>query len=196
MSVGQETKQHIIQTAGHLFRWYGFEAVSIATIIKECNTTKGALYHHFPNGKEELLLAAIQYTGKIMLQDTRNLLSESADPIKILSSHLNHIASQVELNREIDGVPIGNIAGEMAIKNNEIRLACDQVFKSWQQLIKDKFIDCGMQEEDASNLAITLNALFEGGILLSITSASGDPLRAIAKQIPYLVAPKSNLLRE
>lgn len=187
MPPGMETKQHLIKTAGHLFSCYGFEAVSISTIIKESNTTKGALYHHFPNGKEELLLAAIQYTGDLLLTDTKNLLNKSADPIEMLFNQLNLIATQIEQKHELYGVPIGNIAGEMALKNNEIRLACDHVFKSWQKLVKEKFIDYGMSEECATNLAITLNALFEGGILLSVTSASGDPLRAIAKQIPNLV---------
>lgn len=190
MPPGMETKQHLIQTASHLFSCYGFEAVSISTIINESNTTKGALYHHFPNGKEELLLAAIQYTGELLLRDTRNLLNESADPIEMLLNQLNMIATQIEHKHELYGVPIGNIAGEMALKNNEIRLACDKVFKSWQQLMKEKLINGGMSEECASNLAVTLNALFEGGILLSVTSASGAPLRAIAKQIPNLASQK------
>ena len=190
MPPGMDTKQHLIQTAGHLFSCYGFEAVSISTILKESNTTKGALYHHFPNGKEELLLAAIQYTGDLLLRDTRNLLNDSADPMEKLINQLNRIATQIEHKHELYGVPIGNIAGEMALKNNEIRLACDKVFTSWQQLIKEKLINSGMSEESASNLAITLNALFEGGILLSVTSASGNPLRAIAKQIPYLASQK------
>lgn len=190
MPPGMGTKQHLIQTASHLFSCYGFEAVSISTIINESNTTKGALYHHFPNGKEELLLAAIQYTGDLLIRDTKNLLNKSADPIEMLLNQLNMIATQIEHKHGLYGVPIGNIAGEMALKNNEIRLACDKVFKSWQQLIKEQFINRGMSEESASNLSITLNALFEGGILLSVTSASGDPLRAIAKQIPNLTQQK------
>lgn len=190
MSVGQITKQHIIKTTAQLFRLYGYEGVSITTIVKACETTKGALYHHFPNGKEQLLLAAIDYTENLMVNDTTQMLNRHEDPIEAIQQHIEFIATQVEERIEYVGIPIGNIAGDMALKNEAVRQACANVFLRCEALFEEKLMASGFAEDDSNALAFTINALYEGGILLSVTHASGDPLRAIAKQIPYLLAPR------
>jgi TetR/AcrR family transcriptional repressor of lmrAB and yxaGH operons len=164
--------------------------VSIATIVKACDTTKGAIYHHFPAGKEQLLLAAIDFTESWMIKDTAQILKRRDNPIEAIQQHIEYIATQVEEHNDFVGIPIGNIAGEMALKNELVRQACATVFLNYEVLFQEKLMISGFAEDDAKALATTLNALYEGGILLSVTHASGEPLRSIAKQIPYLLAPR------
>ena len=58
-----DTKSQIIYIATNLFQQKGYKGVGVSEILKACNITKGALYHHFPNGKEELLIACLQIIG-------------------------------------------------------------------------------------------------------------------------------------
>ena len=50
------TKSMIIDISTTLFQQKGYKGVGLNEILKVCNITKGSLYHHFPNGKEELLI--------------------------------------------------------------------------------------------------------------------------------------------
>ncbi|MEO0646601.1 MAG: TetR/AcrR family transcriptional regulator [Cyanobacteria bacterium J06650_10] len=45
-----------------LFRQYGYDGVSLSKISQETQLGKASLYHHFPNGKAEMLQAAIAYS--------------------------------------------------------------------------------------------------------------------------------------
>ena len=55
-----DTKSLIIDIATSLFQQKGYLGVGLNEILKACNISKGSLYHHFPNGKEELLIACLQ----------------------------------------------------------------------------------------------------------------------------------------
>lgn len=55
-----DTKSLMIEKATLLFQQKGYKSVGVSEILKACDVTKGALYHHFPNGKEELLIACLK----------------------------------------------------------------------------------------------------------------------------------------
>ena len=64
MKVKGETRERIIQTAAYLFQLQGYHATGLNQIIKESKSPRGSVYYHFPNGKEELAIEAVKYTGK------------------------------------------------------------------------------------------------------------------------------------
>jgi TetR/AcrR family transcriptional repressor of lmrAB and yxaGH operons len=53
-----------------------------------------------------------------------------------------------------------------------------------------KLHEAGYSEKRSKDLSIVINALIEGGILLALTAKSGEPLHAIAEQIPLLLINK------
>ena len=64
-----DTKSLIIDIATNLFQQKGYLGVGVNEILKACNITKGSLYHHFPNGKEELLIACLQSMNEAITTD-------------------------------------------------------------------------------------------------------------------------------
>jgi TetR/AcrR family transcriptional regulator, lmrAB and yxaGH operons repressor len=52
-----DTKSVFVREATKLFYEKGYVSVGLAEIISAANTSKGSFYHHFPKGKEPLLLA-------------------------------------------------------------------------------------------------------------------------------------------
>ena len=45
----EETRAHILESAGILFARFGYEASGVAEICKTAGVSKGAFYHHFPS---------------------------------------------------------------------------------------------------------------------------------------------------
>lgn len=70
----QDTKQHIIDTARHLFSEYSYLGVSMSEIAKKLNITKAALYYHF-TGKTEIY-------GKVLDDVFNDLSSTIAEALK------------------------------------------------------------------------------------------------------------------
>ena len=60
---GEATKQRIVAAAADLIHCQGFNATGMNQIIKESGAPKGSLYFHFPQGKEEIIEAALRQSG-------------------------------------------------------------------------------------------------------------------------------------
>ncbi len=54
---GENSRERILDAAEHLFRERGFHGVSLIDVAQAVRMRKPSLYHHFPNGKEELFLS-------------------------------------------------------------------------------------------------------------------------------------------
>ena len=72
----EETRNHILETATHLFSKTGYDATGVAEICQAAGVSKGAFYHHFP--------------------------SKQAVFMELLNSYLNGIDSGFKLMRQED----------------------------------------------------------------------------------------------
>jgi AcrR family transcriptional regulator len=52
----QDTKALALETANSMLHEHGYLGVSMEEVAKKIGVTKAALYHHFPQGKEQLIL--------------------------------------------------------------------------------------------------------------------------------------------
>lgn len=53
------TRDEVLDALFRVFRERGFEGATISAIAKACGLGKASLYHHFPDGKDEMLLALV-----------------------------------------------------------------------------------------------------------------------------------------
>ena len=61
------TRDRLILAGATLFRERGFHGTSVADILARAQAPKGSLYHHFPDGKADLALAAAHATSLLVL---------------------------------------------------------------------------------------------------------------------------------
>jgi TetR/AcrR family transcriptional repressor of lmrAB and yxaGH operons len=186
MTNKNKAKDAIIVAASRLFRLHGYYGVGLSEIIKESGTAKGSLYYYFPEGKEELAIAAINHTKEFVSENIREVIEGVEDPVQAIQTHIYQLSGEFS-KESILGLPIGTIAGETALTNEPIRLACQSAFEDWQSLYIEKLIASGYSDKQSKDLALVINAMLEGGILLCLTKKSGEPLRTIAEQIPLLL---------
>src|SRR5437762_2745962 len=78
----QATRRKILEAAFAEFYKHGFQGGSLNHIVAMAGTTKGALFHHFPSGKQELGYAVVDaIIGPILKQRWLDPLTGSADPV-------------------------------------------------------------------------------------------------------------------
>ena len=183
-------KDLLIETASRLFRLRGYCGVGLNEIIEESGVPKGSLYYYFPQGKEQLAIAAIDNTKSLVMEDINAIFSDFADPIKAFQAYVYELSRVFGDGGTPIGSPIGAIAGEKHSTSEPIRLACESTFKDWQSVYTEKFVEAGYSKQESASLAIVFHALTEGGILLALTNKSGNPLKTIAEQIPLLLIKK------
>ena len=190
MSEKIKPKDLLIETASRLFKLRGYCGVGLNDIIAESGVPKGSLYHYFPDGKEQLAIAAIDYTKTLVMEDIKTVFSGASNPMNAFQAYVYELSKVFGEGGDPLGSPIGTIAGETHTTSEPIRLACAATFKDWQSIYAEKFLEAGYSEQQSAHLAITFHALTEGGILLALTMKSGKALEAIAEQIPFLFIKK------
>ena len=186
-----KSKDVLIETASRLFKVRGYCGVGLNDIIEESGIPKGSLYYYFPEGKEQLAIAAIENTKKLVMEDIKQVFDgtpnlATGNLIEALQAYVYELSKVFGDGGDPIGSPIGTIAGEKHSTSEPIRLACEATFKDWQSLYTEKFVEAGYTTEQATSLATVFHALTEGGILLALTMKSGKPLETIAEQIPSL----------
>ena len=73
-SKGAATRQRIIDGAAAEIRAHGVSATTLDDIRARTRTSKSQLFHYFPAGKEQLLLAVAQYEAEWVLSDQQPYL--------------------------------------------------------------------------------------------------------------------------
>ena len=73
---GQATRRRIIQGAAAEIRAGGVSLTTLDDIRVRTQTSKSQLFHYFPGGKEQLLLAVAEYEAQQVLDDQQPYLGE------------------------------------------------------------------------------------------------------------------------
>jgi TetR/AcrR family transcriptional repressor of lmrAB and yxaGH operons len=182
-----KTREQIIQTTCGLIEAQGYHATGLKQILEESGTPKGSLYYYFPAGKEELADEAIQHVSKKIQERIRVALDEFTEPAAAVRAFIEELAQRVEASGYQKGGPITTIALETATTNERLNSACGQAYRLWESAFQAKLAQHGFAEETATQLASLIIAAIEGGIILSRTYKSKDPLLAVAEQVSRLV---------
>ncbi|NTY59931.1 TetR/AcrR family transcriptional regulator [Mycolicibacterium sphagni] len=66
---GRATRQRIIQGAAEVIRARGVALTTLDDIMNQTSTSKSQLFHYFPGGKEQLLLAVAAFESQMVLDD-------------------------------------------------------------------------------------------------------------------------------
>ncbi|MDP7705488.1 TetR/AcrR family transcriptional regulator [Mycobacterium sp. TY815] len=66
---GRATRQRIIEGAAGEIRAHGIAMTTLDDIMARSHTSKSQLFHYFPEGKDQLLLAVAAYESAMVIED-------------------------------------------------------------------------------------------------------------------------------
>jgi TetR/AcrR family transcriptional repressor of lmrAB and yxaGH operons len=181
-------REHILQTTCDLMEKQGYHGTGLNEIVKESGAPKGSLYHYFPEGKEQITSEAVLQSGKVTAERIQNGLSSNSNAAKAIYDFVLNIADHVESSEFAAGSPLTSIAMETTTKSERINLACREAYALIETAFKEKLLESGFTKIKAEELGTFITATVEGGIILSRTHHSGDPLRTVAKHLKLLLS--------
>lgn len=181
------TREQFVETTCQLMEIQGYHATGLNQIVVESGGPKGSLYYYFPEGKEELAAEAVRQTGKNVAERIRSNLSTSEDAGPAIKLFIRTIADVVESSGFQAGGPLTAVAMETATTNERLNMACREAFDQILAAFADRLSGLGYSSQRAAELATFITAVIEGGIVLSRTQHSGDPLRQVANELASLL---------
>jgi TetR/AcrR family transcriptional regulator, lmrAB and yxaGH operons repressor len=181
-----DTKSMMIDIAKKLFQQKGYIGVGLTEILKAGNFSKGSLYHHFPNGKEELLIACLQSMSEGMTNDIEDIFDEFPTTKDAIVAMIEKLISNFESEGTISAYTYTSIISEMALLSEPVRNACADLYKKMQGIYSNKLMEDGFSQETAGSIAVMISASIEGGIILCQSQQSSEPLKAVLQLLPTL----------
>ncbi|MBN1243442.1 MAG: TetR/AcrR family transcriptional regulator [Spirochaetales bacterium] len=191
------SRERIVETAMRLFEERGYHATGIAELVKESGAPRGSVYFHFPGGKEQIAVEAVERAGARLAGRVRENFPKSGPEGKLdcdgaLVAFLERVAFQVERSGFRAGGPLLIVASETASGGGLIGDACRKAYEGLATAFREALEACGCAAEAASSLALTILAAVEGAIVLSRSFRSADPLRRVAADLGVLLRAASS----
>lgn len=176
---GQETRQRIVGAAADLIFEYGVSRFCLDDVREATGTSRSQLYHYFDD-KSDLLHAVIEYQEDRVLSLHRPTFAtlECWDELHRWRDMIINIQSARSCR---SGCPLGGLANELAEVDDVARDQLRTAFSTWGDIISnglERMVVTGALRTDAnpSELAISILASLQGGLLMAETERSTRPL--------------------
>lgn len=90
-------RQDIILAAAAVFRERGYQGATMADIARQVSLTAGSLYHHFPAGKRDLLLAVLNTGLDTVIRQLDEIIAARLPPAETLRQMIQtHVINLTE----------------------------------------------------------------------------------------------------
>ena len=176
------TKDRLIQTAAHLFRTHGYHGVGLNDLLAQAKAPKGSLYHHFPEGKPDLAIAAATWASDEVLRVIASSFDNAEDFLSGATTMCFKLAKLFDQTGSWDTCPIGATLFE-GPDNSNFRDCAQHLYDGWIGEIRSHAEIFGHSLQEAQIMAEKFFILIQGGWLLARSRRSSDTLRDLPKHL-------------
>ena len=164
---GARTRARILEEAAALIHDRGVAATTLEDVKAAAEVSGSQLYHYFPD-KDDLVQAVIDYQADAIVNRNRHALG-SANGVEAWRKMVMTAAKRTKAK---GGCALGSLVGQLAESDPEARALIAAGFDRWAAAIGDGLrslhADGKLASDiDPDDLAITLLATLEGGLLLA-----------------------------
>lgn len=181
---GQRTRARIVDAAARLIWERGVTATTLEDVKLAAEVSSSQLYHYFAD-KEQLINAVVEHQADKLVNNTANANLGTAESLAawrdLVVAHADAIHGQ-------GGCPLGALGSQLAEYDPEARALVAAGFGRWANAIQEGLRSLNEQGRlaagvDPDDLAVTMLAALQGGLLLAQVHRDVRPLRTTLQTI-------------
>jgi TetR/AcrR family transcriptional regulator, transcriptional repressor for nem operon len=174
---GQRTRTRIVDAAARLIHERGVAGTTLDDVRATAEVSGSQLYHYFAD-KDELVQAVIDHQADTILDNQRQADLRSVEG---LHAWRDLVIAQAKSTEAKGGCPLGSLGGQLAESDPQARALIADGFQRWSAAIGDGLRSLHAAgrlptDIDPDDLAVTLLATLQGGLLLAQVQRSTRPL--------------------
>ena len=173
---GERTRARIVEAAAALIHERGVAHTTLDDVKLAAEVSGSQMYHYFPD-KNDLVQAVIEYQAATIVKHQRKAISSPNG----VDAWRNMVIAAAKRTNGQGGCPLGSLSGQLAESDPEAGALIAAGFDQWTAAISD-----GLQalhadgklpsNIDPDDLATTLLATLEGGLVLAQVQRSSRPI--------------------
>ena len=173
---GERTRARIVEEAAVLIHERGVAGTTLDDVKAAAEVSGSQLYHYFPD-KNDLVQAVIDYQADATVSNQRHADLGSAEGVQAWRDMVITAAERVQAK---GGCPLGSLGGQLAESDPEARSLIAAGFERWTTEISQGLRSLQASGQlppglDPDDLAVTLLATLQGGLLLAQVQRSTRP---------------------
>ncbi|RBM20870.1 TetR family transcriptional regulator [Streptomyces sp. PT12] len=191
---GAATRRRIVERAALLLRERGVVNVSLDDVREATATSKSQLFHYFPDGKSDLLLAVAVHEADQVIEDQQPMLGELTSWAAWEAWRLRVVE---KYDAQGDACPLSSLTAQMGRGDPRTRTVIADLYQRWHGMLAEGVralrdsgeIDPRTDPEQAATAVLT--ALAGGVAILQVTEdityldvALSDALAALRRRCP------------
>lgn len=176
----------MIEATIELLNEKGYYGTSTNEILARSKAPRGSMYYHFPGGKDEIIIAAINSVGEMIAHSLQQIYENIEGPEQVVEAVFAFFRQQLLQSEFACGCPISAVALECSGTQSPISEACKSVYKRWEESLFDylnthlsrasKKKASPSKETTIREGATLLFSLIEGALLVARSTAEIAPL--------------------
>lgn len=192
LSKSERTRNFIIEVTADIFNKKGYAGTSMADLTQATGLTKGSIYGNFAN-KEEVALAVFDYNYGKISSIVQQKINRSVNYHDKLMSYAKVYDNFSKGKFPKGGCPILNTAVEADDTHELLKDKAAKAILKWKKGIED-IIVAGIaagefkQEVDHSQMALSIIALIEGGVMIAKVTNNQSSLDKVMQTIELLIS--------
>lgn len=193
---GERTRARIVEAAAGLIYERGVAGTTLDDVRTTAEVSGSQLYHYFAD-KDELVQAVIDHQADVIVGATGRADLGSAEGIR---AWRDMIIAQASSDAK-GGCPLGSLGGQVAESDPQARARVAAGFERWSTVIGDGLRGLRASghlstDIDPDDLALTVLAALQGGLLLAQVQRDARPLETVLDTVLALAAVDKDLPAE
>ncbi|WP_213813748.1 TetR/AcrR family transcriptional regulator [Glaciihabitans sp. dw_435] len=179
MSMVSEVRTRMVDGAAILLAKNGLQNTSFSEVLDYTGAPRGSVYHHFPQGKDQLIGEAIDATGARVIAALTAKDGEGAREITVFFLDLWRSV----LTRSNLRAGCAVLAVTVATDSPDLMSHTATVFRTWRRSLAGLLERGGLAAAEASGYSALLIASSEGAVVLSRAEQSLEPFDLVSGQL-------------
>jgi AcrR family transcriptional regulator len=177
---GRSTRQRIVEGAASEIRERGVAATTLDDILARTRTSKSQIFHYFPGGKEELLLAVAEHEAALVLSDQQPQLGNLTS-WRAWQEWREAVLDRYR--RQGEQCPLNVLVTQLGRNTPGAQAVVSRLLERWQWEIATGIREMQRQRKVASKIdpdqvAAALLAGIQGGVVVMLSTGSLTHLEA------------------
>ncbi|MEU0884085.1 TetR/AcrR family transcriptional regulator [Lentzea sp. NPDC005914] len=184
--VRRGTKQRMLDSAVLLLRERGAAGVTVDAVLAHSGAPRGSVYHHFPGGRNEMVLGAVRQAGDYIA----TMVSDSAAEGDVQQMVERLVAFWKRALTKTDfraGCPVAAMAMGSRDLVPDAGEVVREIFAQWQASLAEALSASGFNTQHAHRLATVVVSAIEGAIILCRAHRDLGPLDDVLVEIAPLL---------
>ena len=180
------TKQRMLDSAVLLLRERGAAGVTVDAVLAHSGAPRGSVYHHFPGGRNEMVLGAVRQAGDYIA----TMVGESAAEGDVQQMVQRLVAFWKRALTKTDyraGCPVAAMALDSRDLVPDAGDLVREIFGRWQASLAEVLSASGFAAQRAQRLATLVVSAIEGAIILCRAHRDLGPLDDVLVEIAPLL---------